>query len=718
MIRYPAIALGAVVLLAPPTLPAQDALGARMQELNTASRAGQHGRAVHLADSLAGVLPGHPSIILTRAVVLARAGRLDDARAAVLRLRQWDPRYARRALEDSALAPLRGMLVSDDITSLAARADRPVARGQAWAVLEERDLVPEGTAYDPATRSVLVGSLHKNKIVAIDASGRASDRVPAGRNGLRSVVGIHVDSARGILWATSNSRFDDQSDTTSSALYAFNAATGAFRARYPLPSGGAHFLNDLTTTPDGTVYVTDSQDGRVWVLKPGKTVLESFTEGGLLFPNGITTSADGRHLFLATGDHIRVFPLSGGEPWKLEVPDSINVTGIDGLAFVGDALIAHHPLGYWRIARYALGPGHRRITGRVLFEHMTPDARTSTTGEVVGAEYAYIGNSQIDRMNTKTIDSARMDPIRMYRVPLVPPRADVVAVALSARDSVALFDALTLDRLGTLPVGRAPHEIAVSPDGARAYVADAGASSITVLELPGRRVAATWPLPDSIKVHDVTVSADGRTVWAASGNPALVIELDATSGRVGRRFTLQRPGSWMLEHSRADGALVIGHLEGGAVTLLAPASGTERVLAGKVGEIDATTTPDGRQVWSVNVQDDSLTVFDLASGRATRQRSGRQAGRVILTPDGRTALTVNGGDSTVVAWDVATARRVGEVVVAGGPKVIALSRDGRRGYITHPQRCLLTLIDVPALRVLTTVAVPGTPDGVAVSGSR
>jgi sugar lactone lactonase YvrE len=416
MSRARSIGLGAVFMLAPISLAGQDALGARMQELSTASRAGRHDRAVHLADSLASVLPGHPSIVLTRAVVLARAGRLDDARAAVLRLKQWDPRYARRALEDSALAPLRGILVADDITRLAAEAERPVARGQVWAVLEERDLVPEGTAYDPATRAVLVGSLNKYKVVAIDESGRITDRVPSGHHGLRSVVGIHVDSARGVLWVASNARFDDESDTTSSALYAFESATGAFRAKYAAPTGRGHFLNDLTTTPDGTVYVTDSQAGKVWILRPGRTVLESFTDGGMLFPNGITSSPDGRHLFVATGDHIRVFPLSGGGFWKLEVPDSVNVTGIDGLAFAGNALIAHHPLAYWRIARYPIDAAHRRITGRVVLEHMTPDGRTSTTGEVVGGDYVYIGNSQIDRMNTRTIDSAGMEPIRMYRV--------------------------------------------------------------------------------------------------------------------------------------------------------------------------------------------------------------------------------------------------------------------------------------------------------------
>jgi hypothetical protein len=34
----------------------------------------------------------------------------------------------------------------------------------------------------------------------------------------------------------------------------------------------------------------------------------------------------------------------------------------------------------------------------------------------------WIGNSQIDRMNAKTIDAATMEPIRIYRVPLAATR--------------------------------------------------------------------------------------------------------------------------------------------------------------------------------------------------------------------------------------------------------------------------------------------------------
>jgi sugar lactone lactonase YvrE len=406
---------------------AQPALGAAVQAIRTAMAAGDHQTATRLADSLWRSVPGHPSLVMLRAQAFAAAGRLDDAERDVRRLLAWDARYARRALQDSTLAALRPRLESV-VTPLAVRADSAISRGSVVATIEERDLVPEGTAWDPATRSILIGSLDKNAIIAIAPDGKITDRVPRGSNGLASVVGIHVDTARGILYATSNARFDRPADSTRSAVYAFDAATGRFRARYELPAGsGPNFLNDLTSGRDGTVYVTDSRNGAIWALRAGATSLIRFEAAGRFTgPNGVTTSPDGGHLFIADMDFIRVVPLSGAAPWNLEVPDSINVFGVDGLAFARNGLIVHHPLSYWRVVHYAIDPEFRRITGRTIIEMSTPDSRTSTTGEVAGENYVYIGNSQIDRMNAGRIDAATMDPIRIYSIPLrsLPMRRD------------------------------------------------------------------------------------------------------------------------------------------------------------------------------------------------------------------------------------------------------------------------------------------------------
>ena len=706
----------AAVGLAVRTTHAQPAsLAPRLQEARRASDAGDHTTALRIVDSVVALYPHLPNALFARARALGAAGRLDEAEGVVRQLGRWDGRYARSALQDSALAPLRERLGAE-VARLAERSEVPVARAWVFAVLAERDLVPEGTAWDPATRAVLVGSLNKNKIVAIAPDGSVSDRVAQGAHGIASIVGIHVDAARNVLWVASNARYDRATDTTRGALFALDTRTGAFKARYPAPGQGPHFLNDITTGRDGAVYLTDTGAGAVWRLRAGAPALERFDAVAVDAPNGITASPDGRYLFVADGDRVQVVSLSDGATWRLAVPDSVNIAYIDGLAYHDGALIAHHPLAFWRVARYRLDGAHRAVVGRELIEWNTPHSRTSTTGEVAGDRYVFIGNSQIDRMNAGTLDPATMEPVHIYSVPLALKPVGRVAVALSGRDSVVVFDAQSLERAGTLAVGKNPHEIAASPDGARAYVANAGDTSITIIAAaPTPRVAGTMFLPDSIRVHDVVASSDGRVVWAVAAERHLVLELDATTGRVRRRVAVTRPGGWMIALGARPQSLVVANLEGGAVTLLDPSTGRETILEGRAGEIDAAPTRDGREIWAVNFRNDTITVFDVATGRPLhRIRAGREPGRVIFTPNGRTALVVHGADSTVTAYDVRTKQRVASVIVPAGPKVIALSPDGRRAYVTHPERGALTMIDVPSMTVLRSVPVAGTPDGVAV----
>jgi len=81
-------------------------------------------------------------------------------------------------------------------------------------------------------------------------------------------------------------------------------------------------------------------------------------------------------------------------------------------------------------------------------------------------------------------------------------------VVLNKSDATAsLINPATGQTITKLPVGRGPHELAVSPDGRTAYVANFGrfgvfaagdtmhtkpGNSVTVLDLVGRRVKTTY----------------------------------------------------------------------------------------------------------------------------------------------------------------------------------------------------------------------------------
>ncbi|MFE0666533.1 SMP-30/gluconolactonase/LRE family protein [Streptomyces sp. NPDC058875] len=173
---------------------------------------------------------------------------------------------------------------------------------------------PEGIAADPRTRTVYVGSYADGTIYRA-RPGRAAAEVflPSGTDGRRTANGLRVD-ARGRLWVTDS--------TTGVAVY--DTATGTRLAHFEVAAGStARFVNDLTLTPDGTAYLTDSIRGVIYRVTPRQLAAGSgvLTEAYDLTPalrprpagtfslNGITSDRTGRYLLavdMTAGDLYRV----------------------------------------------------------------------------------------------------------------------------------------------------------------------------------------------------------------------------------------------------------------------------------------------------------------------------------------------------------------------------------------------------------------------------
>lgn len=66
----------------------------------------------------------------------------------------------------------------------------------------EKDLFPEGIAFDSVDNAIYISSILKNKIVVRNGS-IISDFIETGQYGFMGGVGLHVDSKRRILWACS-----------------------------------------------------------------------------------------------------------------------------------------------------------------------------------------------------------------------------------------------------------------------------------------------------------------------------------------------------------------------------------------------------------------------------------------------------------------------------------------------------------------------------------
>ncbi|MFN2399152.1 MAG: YncE family protein [Gemmatimonadaceae bacterium] len=284
----------------------------------------------------------------------------------------------------------------------------------------------------------------------------------------------------------------------------------------------------------------------------------------------------------------------------------------------------------------------------------------------------------------------------------------------------------------TVAVGRAPHGIRFSSDGARAFVALSGDDSIAILDLQplrvtGKRAAGKTPLD--------LVALDGGD-WLVTqfrGDELIALEgsLRCNVGKGPSLFSPRTPGGKAYLVSEFADTLTVFDLARRAVIARHPTG--RRPYPGDV-------TKDGARAFVPNRADGSGSVIDLRSGRplattliceqpeggalteddtwyvvacggsgelayintksfevVTRVRDGLGARpfSVAMTLDGRFGLVNNAGDSTLSVLDVAERRIVGRLVVGQKPIVVRMHPDGRRAFVSNEDSGTVTVVRLP-----------------------
>ena len=189
---------------------------------------------------------------------------------------------------------------------------------------------PEGIAWSPQERALYVGTIRDGAIYRIFGSTptRAYERREAGFG----IVGLRIDQHRRLLYACASN-----TDTGEAKLLRLSLPDLQQQAAIAIPAAKA-FCNDIALLGDGRVAVTDSDNGRVWILEH-----ERFTPLALpkplIYPNGIAFDPDGNRLFVAHLPGLIVVDLKTGESRDV-ASEATPLVGIDGLSFEKGALYA------------------------------------------------------------------------------------------------------------------------------------------------------------------------------------------------------------------------------------------------------------------------------------------------------------------------------------------------------------------------------------------
>lgn len=262
-------------------------------------------------------------------------------------------------------------------------------------IILEKDLIPEGTAFNPKTNSIYIGSIYKQKIVSISGEGLIKDIITKSQFGDLSPLGMEMDKKNDILWVNvAKSPIVKHSNNKEwrTTIMSFDMLTQKLIKKYNLIKGEYIFLNDITLADNGDVYATESMGNKIYKIDKSTDVLMPFIAlEGFNFPNGIVFYKKQNCLFVSANEGILKIDIKAKEYSLVKCLDNIDATIIDGLAINHNYFIGHQRT---KISKFYF---NETITKIHQIETIDSGSEfdSSTTGEIGNGSYHYIVNSQI-----------------------------------------------------------------------------------------------------------------------------------------------------------------------------------------------------------------------------------------------------------------------------------------------------------------------------------
>jgi YVTN family beta-propeller protein len=138
------------------------------------------------------------------------------------------------------------------------------------------------------------------------------------------------------------------------------------------------------------------------------------------------------------------------------------------------------------------------------------------------------------------------------------------------------------------------------------------------------------------------------------------------------------------------------------------------ITVGK-GDEGFDVSPDGRELWTANSQDGSLSIIDLSSRKVTATLDAKilASNRLKFTPDGKLVFITSLRGSDLVVYFAASRKEYKRVPIGHGAAGILMDPVGARAFVACTPDNYVAVVDLKALAVTGHVDVGGEPDGLA-----
>ena len=260
-----------------------------------------------------------------------------------------------------------------------------------------------------------------------------------------------------------------------------------------------------------------------------------------------------------------------------------------------------------------------------------------------------------------------------------------------------------------VPVGAEPVSIAVNPANGRAYIANAGDGTVTVLDGNSDAVVATV----SIGSHPYSIAVDGATgkvyVTHTFGD-----QLSILDGTTNTASDLKTGSSDLIAiNSRTGTIYLLGY--GGAVKVLDGVS--QRFAERPVGKHawGLTLNDVTGAVYVTRIENADVALVGSASAASISFRAGEIPCAIAVNSKTNTLYVADYGDNTVSIIDATTGQKTATVPVGHHPKAIAIDASSNLVFVANTSDNTVTVIDTASNGVVATLPAGKNPFALAVA---
>jgi len=288
--------------------------------------------------------------------------------------------------------------------------------------------------------------------------------------------------------------------------------------------------------------------------------------------------------------------------------------------------------------------------------------------------------------------------------------------------SASLVDLATGRMLIELPTGTGPHEVAATRDGRIAVVSDygapgAGGNTLTVIDVPGRRVVRTVDLGSYTRPHGIAFMPGDTLIAVTSETTGNVVLVRVADGAVVRAIPTGQNTSHMLAITGDARTIWTGNIRSNTVSELDVSRGTAvRTLPVPPQPEAITVSLAGDEVWVGSNTEGVVSVLSTRDGVVeTAARGLGWPYRILITPDQRHALIPDYRGGVLRILDRASRAERGRIALTGGPQGITVTPDSKTAFVALSQEDRVAIIDLESLTIAGYVPAGSQPDGVAFS---